>query len=44
LSQKKKQEKERYDLLLGSILKEERYYKYSKKKTVLDGLFSEVKR
>jgi hypothetical protein len=44
LSQKKKQKEARTDLLLGSILKEENYYKYSKKKEVLESLFSKVKR
>jgi len=44
LSQKKKYKKGRQDLLLGSILKEENYYKYSKKKTVLEGLFITVER
>jgi hypothetical protein len=44
LSQKKKQKEARTDLLLGSILKEENYYKYSKKKTVLDSLFTTMER
>jgi len=44
LSQKKKDKKKRNDLLLGSILKEENYYKYSKKKDVLNGLFTTMKR
>lgn len=44
LSQKKKDNEKRNDLLLGSILKEENYYKYSKKKEVLDRLFTTIKR
>jgi len=44
LSQKKKYKERRNDLLLGSILKEENYYKYSKKKDILDGLFTTMKR
>jgi hypothetical protein len=44
LSQKKKDKKKRNDLLLGSILKEENYYKYSKKKDILDGLFTTMRR
>lgn len=44
LSQKKKYKEKRNDLLLGSILKEENYYKYSKKKDVLEGLFTTMKR
>jgi hypothetical protein len=44
LSQKKKDKEKRNDLLLGSILKEENYYKYSKKKDILDGLFTTMKR
>ncbi len=44
LSQKKKQKEARTDLLLGSILKEENYYKYSKKKAVLDSLFTTMER
>ena len=44
LSQKKKQKEARTDLLLGSILKEENYYKYSKQKTVLDSLFTTMER
>jgi hypothetical protein len=44
LSQNKKDKEERNDLLLGSILKEENYYKYSKKKDILDGLFTTMKR
>jgi len=42
LSQKKKDREKRNDLLLGSILKEEIYYKYSKKKRVLERLFTTV--
>lgn len=44
LSQTKKDKEKRNDLLLGSILKEENYYKYSKKKDILDGLFTTMKR
>lgn len=44
LSQKKKYKEQRTDLLLGSILKEEIYYKYSKKKEVLETLFTEMER
>jgi len=44
LSQKKKDKEKRNDLLLGSILKEKNYYKYSKKKNILDGLFTTIKR
>jgi len=44
LSQKKKQKEARTNLLLGSILKEENYYKYSKQKTVLDSLFTTMER
>ena len=44
LSQKKKNKEERTDLLLGSILKEENYYKYSKKKEMLESLFSAMER
>ncbi|WP_430813850.1 hypothetical protein [Carboxylicivirga sp. RSCT41] len=44
LSQKKKYKKERTNLLLGSILKEENYYKYSKKKKILESLFTTVDR
>ena len=43
LSQKKKDKEKRIDLLLGSILKVENYYKYSKKK-VLKELFTTMKR
>jgi len=39
LGQKKKYKEERLNLGLGSILKEEKYYKYSDKKELLDGLF-----
>jgi hypothetical protein len=37
-------EKEKNDLLLGSILKEQNLYKYTKYKEVLDGIFKEQKR
>ncbi|MDD4582102.1 MAG: hypothetical protein PHH25_07020 [Bacteroidales bacterium] len=43
LSQKKKDKEKRIDLLLGSILKVENYYKYSKKKKVLKELFTTMK-
>ena len=43
LNQKNKYKKERENLLLGSILKEENYYKYSKDKETLDGLFRTMK-
>ena len=44
LSQKKKQKEERTELLLGSILKEKNYYKYSKKNEVLESLFTTIER
>lgn len=44
LSQKKKYKEARTNLLLGSILKEENYYKYSKKKEVLESLFTKMKK
>ncbi len=44
LSQKKKQKEDRRDLVLGSILKEKNYYKYSKKKEVLESLFTTMER
>lgn len=37
-------EKEKNDLLLGSILKDRNLYKYSKHKDVLENLFTEMKR
>lgn len=43
LSQKRRYKDERTDLLLGSILKEENYYKYSERKNVLESLFTTVK-
>jgi hypothetical protein len=36
-------EKEKNDLLLGSILKEKKLYKYSKHKDTLESLFEERK-
>ncbi|MGV8946259.1 MAG: hypothetical protein ACOH1N_07510 [Lutibacter sp.] len=39
LNQKEKYKKERENLLLGSILKEKNYYKYSKNKETLEGFF-----
>lgn len=44
LSQKKKYKEKRTDLLLGSILKENNYYRYSKKKEVLESLFTTIER
>lgn len=44
LSQKKKDKEKRTDLLLGSILKEENYYKYSKKKNILEALFTTMEK
>ncbi len=44
ISQKKKDKEKRTDLLLGSILKEENYYKYSKKKGVLETLFRTIEK
>ena len=44
LSQKKKDRERRKDLLLGSILKEKNYYRYSKKKNELEALFTTVER
>ncbi len=43
LNQKKKYKKERENLLLGSILKEKNYYKYSKNKQTLEGFFRTMK-
>ena len=44
LSQKKRQKEAKEDLALGSILKEKNYYKYSKKKEVLESIFTTMKR
>jgi hypothetical protein len=44
LSQDKKDEEKRMDLLLGSILKEKIYYDYYEKKEDLESLFTEVKK
>src|SRR5690606_34762970 len=44
LNQKKKQKEAKKDLVLGSILKEKNYYKYSKKKEVLESLFTTMER
>lgn len=44
LNQKKKFKEEREQLLLGSILKESNYYKYSKNTEILEGLFTTIKR
>jgi len=43
LNQKKKYKKKRENLLLGSILKEKNYYKYSKNKQTLEGFFRTMK-
>ena len=43
LKQKKKYKKERENLLLGSILKEKNYYKYSKNKEILESFFTTMK-
>lgn len=43
LEQKKKYKKERENLLLGSILKEKNYYKYSKNKEILESFFTTMK-
>lgn len=44
LNQKKKFKEERELLLLGSILKESNYYKYSKNTEILEGLFTTMER
>ncbi|MFN8255678.1 MAG: hypothetical protein U0W24_08325 [Bacteroidales bacterium] len=44
LSQDKKDEEKRMDLLLGSILKEKIYYDYYEKKEDLESLFREIKK
>lgn len=44
LAQKKKYKEARRDLLLGSILQSENYYKYSKKKELLESLFTTVEK
>lgn len=43
LNQKKKYKEERENLLLGSILKEKNYYKYSKNQETLESLFTTMK-
>jgi hypothetical protein len=43
LNQKKKYKKKRENLLLGSILKEKNYYKYSKNKETLESFFRTMK-
>ncbi len=43
LNKKRKYKKERDDLLLGSILKEKNYYKYSKNKEALENFFKTIK-
>ena len=42
LGKKKKYKEERLNLGLGSILKEENYYKYSTKKSILESMFQKV--
>ena len=44
LNQKSKYKKDRENLLLGSILKEQNYYKFSKHSNVLNGLFKSMSR
>ena len=44
LNKENRPEKEKNDLLLGSILKEKNLYKYSKQKELLESLFTEIKR
>ncbi|MDH6308879.1 hypothetical protein M2451_001445 [Dysgonomonas sp. PFB1-18] len=44
LKKENRPEKEYHEVLLGSILKDKDYYKHSKNKSILDGLFSEVSR
>lgn len=44
LNQKKKYREEGKNLLLGSILKEKSYYKYSEKKELLESFFTTVKK
>lgn len=43
LNQKKKHKEERENLLLGSILKEKNYYKFSKNQETLESLFTTMK-
>lgn len=44
LGQKKRHRKAKNDLVLGSILKERNYYKYSKKNSVLESIFTTMER
>ena len=44
LQKEKRSEKEYHELLLGSILKDKKLYKYSKNKDTLESLFTEIKR
>lgn len=44
LNKENRHEKEKNDLLLGSILREKNLYKYSKQKELLESLFTEIKR
>lgn len=44
LSQKKKYAEARQQLLVGSILKDERFYEYSKKKSRLESLFETIEK
>ena len=43
IKKENKSEKEYHELLLGSILRDKDYYKYSKNKDILEGLFKEIK-
>lgn len=44
LKKESKPEKEYNELLLGSILRDKDLYKYSKKKDILENLFTEIKK
>jgi len=44
LKKENRPEKEYHEVLLGSILRDKDYYKYSKNKEVLENLFTEIKR
>ena len=44
LNKENRTQKEKNDLLLGSILKEKNLYKYSKQKEILEGLFTEIEK
>ncbi|MCD4792978.1 MAG: hypothetical protein K8R54_07085 [Bacteroidales bacterium] len=43
LSQKKKDKDKRYDVLLGSIVKNESYWQYSENPEVFEQIFKKVK-